>query len=64
MRLKIEDNGIGFNMESLQSGHPDGYRGGMGLQNMHKRAKIVGGDVVIKTKEGKGTSTTVIIPYP
>ncbi|NNU33192.1 hypothetical protein HK413_01575 [Mucilaginibacter sp. S1162] len=64
MQLHIEDNGIGFNLENLQNGHPDGYRGGMGLQNMHKRARIVGGEVVIKAKEGKGTSTTVIIPYP
>jgi two-component system NarL family sensor kinase len=62
MQLQIEDNGIGFNLDTLQATHPEG--GGMGLQNMHKRAKIVGGDVVIKTKEGKGTSTTVIIPYP
>jgi two-component system NarL family sensor kinase len=62
MTLCVEDNGVGFSLDTLQASHPDG--GGMGLLNMQKRAKIVGGDVFIKTQQGEGTSTTVIIPYP
>jgi two-component system NarL family sensor kinase len=62
MQLCVEDNGIGFSLTNLQASHPEG--GGMGLLNMQKRARIVGGDVFIKTEQGQGTSTTVIIPYP
>ncbi|MES2376237.1 MAG: ATP-binding protein [Bacteroidota bacterium] len=62
MQLNVEDNGVGFNLDNLQTARPEG--GGMGLLNMQKRAKIVGGDVFIKTQQGEGTSTTVIIPYP
>jgi signal transduction histidine kinase len=35
----------------------------MGLQNMFKRAKMIGGEVEILTKPGNGTCIQLTIPY-
>jgi two-component system NarL family sensor kinase len=59
MQLYIDDNGVGFKTDSLPAD-----KMGMGLLNMNKRAKIVGGEVTINSAEQKGTRTSVIIPYP
>jgi two-component system NarL family sensor kinase len=59
MELCIEDNGVGFDLDTLQ-----GKQLGMGLQNISKRARIVGGEVSITSKINEGTRTVVIIPYP
>ena len=59
MKLEIDDNGIGFKTENPPAGQT-----GLGLQNMNKRAAIVGGGVFIRSEENKGTHVTVIIPYP
>jgi len=59
MRLDIDDNGVGFNAGNLPASQK-----GMGLQNMSKRAGIVGGEVMIRSQENKGTRISVIIPYP
>jgi len=58
MKLDIDDNGIGFNTENRPANQT-----GLGLQNMGKRAAIVGGEVFIRSEENKGTQVTVIIPY-
>ena len=57
--LQIADNGVGFNEEDL----PVEQRG-MGLQNIRKRAGIIGGEVAIKSNPGEGTQITIFIPYP
>lgn len=59
MQLAIDDNGVGFDAGKLPAAQM-----GMGLQNMNKRAKIVGGEVVIKSQPNQGTQINVIIPYP
>jgi len=59
LQLEIVDNGIGFNAENL----PFAKRG-MGLQNIHKRAAIIGGEAAIKSTEGEGARATIFIPYP
>ncbi|MES2278156.1 MAG: ATP-binding protein [Bacteroidota bacterium] len=58
LQLHINDNGIGFDADNLQLD-----KQGMGLHNIHKRAGIIGGDVIIRSKPGEGTAITVIIPY-
>lgn len=57
--LQIEDNGIGFCTDGLPANQI-----GMGLQNISKRAAIVGGEVSIKSQMGEGTCVAIVIPYP
>jgi two-component system NarL family sensor kinase len=59
LQLQVNDNGKGFDPGNLD----DGQRG-MGLFNIQKRAGIIGGEVDIASRPGKGTSITIIIPYP
>ncbi|MGZ3873664.1 MAG: sensor histidine kinase [Mucilaginibacter sp.] len=59
LRLKVCDNGIGFNTADLLPG-----QSGMGLQNIRKRAGIIGGEANITSNPGKGTMITIFTPYP
>jgi len=59
LTLQIDDNGVGFDLDNLST-----TSAGMGLQNIRKRADIVGGRVNIESKAGRGTSIVLIIPYP
>ncbi len=52
--FKIADNGIGFN--------PEVYTGGIGLENIKRRAKVFSGEFKLKTAPGKGCEITVEIP--
>lgn len=54
IRLKIEDNGIGFD--------PSGKRNGIGITNIFNRAQLEGGKAQIKTGKGKGCCLLVSIP--
>ena len=53
------DNGVGFNIESLPAG-----KAVIGLQNIRKRAAIIGGEAVIISSPGEGSRVTISIPYP
>lgn len=58
--FKIEDNGRGFRL-------PSGWRsrfnlGHQGISNMRERAKLVGGELEIKSKPGEGTIVSLYIP--
>lgn len=57
LNIHITDNGSGFEMK-LHSG-----KDGLGLNNMIKRAEMIGGKVVIKSEPGNGTQITVSSPY-
>jgi signal transduction histidine kinase len=59
LQLQIDDNGIGFDADNLPAN-----KIGMGLQNIRKRAAIVGGEVSIRSAKGDGTGITILIPYP
>lgn len=56
-KLRIIDNGKGFNPEDL----PESKKG-MGLFNMQKRAGIIGGECSVKSHVGEGTWIDIIIP--
>jgi PAS domain S-box-containing protein len=49
------DDGIGFDLSKVKQG--------MGLANIHSRAKLFNGVVDILTAPGKGCSVTVLMPY-
>jgi signal transduction histidine kinase len=59
LQLDISDNGIGFNLAEIQAGQM-----GMGLQNIYKRAVLIGGQTNIHSAPGEGTHIHVFIPYP
>ena len=59
LELRIADNGIGFAADGAPLA-----RHGMGLQNIRKRAGIIGGEAAITSNVGQGTQIIVSIPYP
>lgn len=54
--LKIEDDGIGFNIDTLPT------KKTLGIIGMKERANILGGTYQIKSEKDKGTSIEVTIP--
>lgn len=47
LTLEVQDNGAGFEPRAVSTG--------MGLQTMKERAKVMGGDLVIDTRQEQGT---------
>ncbi len=60
--LKVEDNGVGFNMP----GNPSEYaaKGHFGLLGLHERAELIGAILSMRSSVGKGTSIMVTLPVP
>jgi PAS domain S-box-containing protein len=54
MSITISDDGIGFNSSN--------ERHQFGLQTMHERAEIAGGELVVKSTPGKGTVVDLRLP--
>jgi signal transduction histidine kinase len=59
LKLTMTDNGVGFDADNLPAG-----KAGMGLQNIRKRAAIIGGEAAIISSPGEGSRVTISIPYP
>jgi len=57
----VEDDGRGFDPDSLRQPHESGR--GLGLLGMRERAGLFGGTVEIESGAGKGTRVRVRIPY-
>ena len=60
LRVIVEDNGCGFNVEKLQQTLGGVRR--LGLLGMQERAELVGGTFVVESETGKGTTVYVNIP--
>lgn len=58
--LQIEDDGIGFDVASVQNRYDE--RGSLGMINLHERTELLGGRIRIESAPGKGTRITVIAP--
>lgn len=58
LTLSIQDNGTGFDVAEIMKQHK-----GMGLQNIQKRAGMVGGQAQIQSSPGAGTTIKITIPY-
>lgn len=56
--LVIEDNGTGFDVDSLQRS----VSRGLGLKGMQERAALLSGACVIESRHGQGTTVRVRIP--
>lgn len=57
--ISIADNGRGFNPTVLSSQSSDGH---LGIQSMKERAKILHGNVSIRSKQGMGTVVMLSVP--
>lgn len=57
LKIQIADNGIGFGKElPLQ-------KDGLGLQNIFRRASLIGGEATVNSSPRQGTTITIISPY-
>jgi len=59
LRLRVMDNGKGIDQEALSGG---GRPGHFGLAGLHERARLVGGELAIRSKLGSGTEIELIVP--
>ncbi|WP_208297547.1 sensor histidine kinase [Actinophytocola oryzae] len=51
---KVQDDGVGFDMTRT--------RPGIGLLSMSERIKLLGGDLLVSSIEGAGTTVTITVP--
>jgi two-component system, NarL family, sensor kinase len=58
LTLNITDNGKGFNLTPLN----DKTSIGLGIKNMHSRARLVGADFLISSTLGIGTTVSISVP--
>lgn len=59
LQMRIEDDGVGFGLASVMSDYP--VRG-LGLAGMVEGARAEGGQLVIESECGKGTTLTLSLP--
>ena len=64
LEVKVTDNGHGFEVpaQSASFSRPIGKRGGNGLRNMRQRLTDIGGECIVSSRPGAGTTVTVQIP--
>lgn len=55
LALEITDNGDGFD--------PDDERDGNGLVSLRRRARALGGETIVSSRRGEGTSVRITIPH-
>lgn len=60
VRLEINDNGIGFELNHTLTGQ--GGRPAWGLLGMQERASLLGGELSIQSESGQGTQLCVTLP--
>jgi signal transduction histidine kinase len=56
MRLKVQDNGMGFDP------HAPRKQESLGLAGLRERAQLLKGSVVVHSKPGQGTTIDAFIP--
>jgi signal transduction histidine kinase len=56
----VRDRGKGFNLSAVESSY--NTRGSLGLLNMRERARLIGGEVRIRSSEGDGTNVELRVP--
>jgi signal transduction histidine kinase len=56
----VRDRGRGFNLSAVESSY--NTRGSLGLLNMRERARLIGGELRIRSGEGEGTNVELRVP--
>jgi PAS domain S-box-containing protein len=57
IQLTVSDSGVGFDQQSATK------RCGIGLVSMRERLQLVGGEFLVKSKPGGGTTIRAFVPY-
>ncbi len=60
--LRVRDDGDGFDPAVVTRAASDGAAGGLGLVGMAERARLVGGELDVRSAPGGGTSITLRVP--
>jgi two-component system sensor histidine kinase DegS len=60
LKVTIVDNGVGFDMDTVLR-DPDKWDH-FGIRGILERARLVGGEGMIESKKGRGTTIVVDIP--
>jgi signal transduction histidine kinase len=60
VQLTVQDNGTGFEAPARRLGTAEGR--GLGLRGIQERAALLGGEVLIHSTPGQGTTVAVTIP--
>ena len=58
--LIIKDDGKGVNLEPLREQKNNNF--GLGIRNMHSRAKLIGADFNLSSEPGEGTEVKIVLP--
>jgi signal transduction histidine kinase len=62
LELIISDDGKGFNLESMNKEDNNGSGQGLGIRNMHNRARLIGAGFSMQSLEGQGTTVKLKLP--
>jgi len=62
LALVLEDNGVGFDPDSIGAATSGSSRGGLGLSGMKERVALLGGTIAIESTSGKGSTIFARIP--
>jgi two-component system, NarL family, sensor kinase len=60
LMLLITDDGKGVDLSPLNESSNSGF--GLGIRNMHSRAKLIGADFNMLSSTGKGTTVKIVLP--
>ncbi len=60
IRLHVKDNGKGFDLTPLNKENNSDH--GLGIRNMHNRAKLIGADFKMTSNTGHGTEVCLTVP--
>jgi len=62
LELTISDDGKGFNLEPIEKEENTDNGSGLGIRNMHNRAKLIGADFTMNSIGGQGTTVKLKLP--
>lgn len=62
LRVSVEDDGKGFDLQALRADYS--RRGGMGMINMMERAELLQGEFRVESAPGRGTRIRLWAPLP
>jgi signal transduction histidine kinase len=60
VRISVKDNGKGFDLSLPNDSNSSAP--GLGIRNMHNRAKLIGADFNISSSTGNGTEVSLVVP--
>lgn len=60
LQLSVTDNGHGFDLTPLNHSGNSGF--GLGIRNMHSRAKMIGAEFSMSSTQGTGTVVSIRLP--